>query len=113
MFELNAYEIFVEQTAIYPAGDSDYYSLAYPTLGLVGEAGEFANKVKKLDRDENGKCSPERRAELVDELGDCLWYLTRLAHTLGCNLSDVANVNKAKLQSRVERGVLSGSGDHR
>ena len=114
MFELEEYEDFVDSKANYVVKDaSDYGRLVYPTLGFVGEAGEFANKVKKLDRDGDGSYSAEQQAALIDELSDCLWYMTRLSHVLGCNLVDIAKANMVKLQSRAERGTLAGSGDHR
>ena len=112
--DLEEYEEFVDATANYPiVGRSDFDYLAYPTLGLVGEAGEFANKVKKIDRDDDGLLTLECRVALISELGDVLWYITRLAHILGCNLTDIAKANQAKLTDRQERGVLSGSGDNR
>lgn len=82
-------------------------------LGLIGESGEFADKVKKIIRDKNGKLSDEDKAEIVKELGDVLWYVNSLAHLLGTNLSDVAEQNLAKLASRKARGVLGGKGDNR
>ena len=76
--DLEAYEEFVDSTANYPiVGRSDFDYLTYPTLGLVGEAGEFANKVKKIDRDDNGSLTLEGRAALISELGDVLWYTVK------------------------------------
>lgn len=78
------------------------------TLGLVGEAGEFAEKIKKYIRD--GKFNVD---ELVKELGDVFFYLAALSTYLGVDLSMVAEANLAKLQDRQVRGVLQGSGDNR
>jgi NTP pyrophosphatase (non-canonical NTP hydrolase) len=89
------------------------YPVVYAALGLTGEAGEFADKVKKILRDEKGDISKEARIELVKELGDTLWYVVKAAKDLGVNLSDVAMCNLEKLESRRERGVISGSGDNR
>jgi NTP pyrophosphatase (non-canonical NTP hydrolase) len=97
-------------TAVYPgAGDN----LLYPTLGLCGEAGEVAEKVKKMVRDDGGELTAERRAALAGELGDVLWYAAQLATEAGLDLDEVAAANLAKLRSRQERAVLQGSGDER
>ena len=87
--------------------------LAYPALGLAGEAGELANKVKKVLRDDGGAITEERRKDLLDELGDVLWYVAELATCLGGDLQEVAAKNIEKLQSRAERGKLQGQGDQR
>jgi len=97
-------------TAVYPkAGDN----LLYPTLGLCGEAGEVAEKVKKMIRDDDGVLSDERRAALSKELGDVLWYVAQLASEARLDLDEVAAANLDKLLSRQRRGVLQGSGDDR
>jgi NTP pyrophosphatase (non-canonical NTP hydrolase) len=97
-------------TAVYPgAGDN----LLYPTLGLCGEAGEVAEKVKKMVRDDGGELTASRRDALAGELGDVLWYVAQLATEAGLDLGDVAEANLAKLRSRQERAVLQGSGDDR
>ncbi len=79
------------------------------TLGLVGEAGEVSEKVKKLFRDKN-KFSDE---EVLKELGDVLFYATALANIFGGNLKTIMEMNMKKLDDREQRGVLSGSGDNR
>jgi NTP pyrophosphatase (non-canonical NTP hydrolase) len=97
-------------TAVYPgAGDN----LIYPTLGLAGEAGEVAEKVKKLIRDDSGVLSDERRAAIAKELGDVLWYVAQVATEAGLDLDEIAAANLEKLLSRAQRGVLQGSGDDR
>ena len=104
------YQTRSRATAVYPgAGDN----LLYPTLGLCGEAGEVAEKVKKMVRDDGGVLSEERRAALAKELGDVLWYAAQLATEAGLELDAIAEANLAKLLSRKERGVLQGSGDDR
>lgn len=89
----------------------------YPALGLAGEAGEVAEKVKKLYRDtdyvESSKLTVDFRVDLVRELGDVLWYLTALARLAGVSLQNVAEENIAKLASRRERNMIHGSGDNR
>lgn len=82
-------------------------------LGLTGEAGEAADKIKKIIRDKDGVASEEDRAEIVKELGDVLWYVASLARYLDAPLSDVAKGNIDKLESRLQRNKLHGSGDNR
>jgi NTP pyrophosphatase (non-canonical NTP hydrolase) len=107
--ELSAYQRLSRRTAEYPR---DAW-LAYPALGLAGEAGEVAEHAKKAIRDDGGTVSDERRALMAKELGDVLWYVAQLATELGLELEDVARENLEKLSSRQRRGVLSGSGDER
>lgn len=82
-------------------------------LGLVGEAGETADKIKKIIRDKDGKASEEDRLEIVKELGDVLWYVANLARYLDTPLSEVAKGNIEKLESRRKRNKLHGEGDNR
>lgn len=88
-------------------------NITYYTLGLCGESGEFADKVKKVLRDSDGVMSAEAHSALVLELGDVLWYAARLANKLGVSMATVAARNMQKLADRKERGVLRGSGDAR
>jgi NTP pyrophosphatase (non-canonical NTP hydrolase) len=85
----------------------------YPTLGLVGEAGEVAEKVKKLIRDKGGVLSDEDRKNIALEASDVCWYLAVLAFELDYTLEEVMQMNLDKLASRQQRGVISGSGDNR
>ena len=98
------------ETAQYPDVG---HNPVYPTLGLVGETGEIAEKVKKVLRDNGGEFDAAAVAALKKELGDVLWYLARLASELQLDLGDIAAENLAKLASRQARGVISGSGDER
>lgn len=82
-------------------------------LGVTGEAGELADKLKKVYRDKGGVFKQEDRDEIAKEIGDVLWYLTRLAATLGFPMKDVASMNLSKLLDRARRGVIGGSGDNR
>jgi NTP pyrophosphatase (non-canonical NTP hydrolase) len=108
--ELSDYQELSRRTATYPGAGEN---LVYPTLGLAGEAGEVAEKVKKLLRDDGGVMSDERRAALAGELGDVLWYVAQVATEAHLDLEEIAQANLDKLLSRKERGVLSGSGDTR
>lgn len=87
--------------------------MEYAALGLAGEAGEVANKVKKVIRDHGARLHNEHRAAIAAEIGDLLWYCAALATEIGANLEDVANDNLEKLADRKLRGVISGSGDTR
>ena len=107
---ISDYQRLSRRTATYPGAGEN---IVYPTLGLAGEAGEVAEKVKKLMRDDGGVMSDERRAALAGELGDVLWYVAQVATEAGLDLAEVAQANLDKLLSRQERGVLSGSGDAR
>ena len=110
MEQFNHYHSFVNSMKMYPPSQA----VIYPTLGLTGEAGEIAEKVKKWIRDEDGETiSEERRNAILLELGDPLWYITALAGDLGYTLQDVVDANVNKLTSRKERGTLQGSGDNR
>lgn len=99
-----------QKTAIYPRRGKN---LPYAVLGLVGEAGEVADKLKKIIRDNRGDLSPERREMMADELADVLWYLAASAHELGKSLDDIAVRSIRKIESRKKRGVIRGEGDKR
>ena len=107
--ELSEYQRLSRRTAEYPREAW----LAYPALGLAGEAGEVAEHAKKAIRDDGGLVTDERRQAMAKELGDVLWYVAQIASELGLELEDVARQNLEKLSSRQQRGVLSGSGDER
>src|SRR5438270_1616212 len=107
--ELSDYQALSRRTAEYPREAW----LAYPALGLAGEAGEVAEHAKKAIRDDGGVLTEERRTAMAKELGDVLWYVAQLASELGLELDAIAQGNLEKLLSRQRRGVLSGSGDER
>ena len=89
------------------------HPIVYPTLGLVNEAGELAGKVKKIFRDKGGVIGEEDRQALKGELGDVLWYFTKICTELDLTLEEVAEANLEKLFSRLERGKIRGDGDNR
>jgi NTP pyrophosphatase (non-canonical NTP hydrolase) len=108
--DFNQYQAQARLTARYPRVGANPI---YPTLGLCGEAGEVADKVKKVLRDRDGVFDSEVLEGLKLELGDVLWYVAQLASELGFDLNEIATANLAKLASRAERNVIGGSGDQR
>tara|TARA_B110000285_G_scaffold145178_1_gene162136 strand:- start:138 stop:530 length:393 start_codon:yes stop_codon:yes gene_type:complete len=107
--DLDMYQKVALTTAIYPREQA----IIYPTLGLTGEAGEVANKVKKIIRDGSNFKDEKLVSEIKAEIGDCLWYIAVLASDFGIKLSDIASANLVKLEKRKERGTIHGSGDNR
>jgi len=109
----NEYQKTAQTTAIYPEGIN---GLSYLVLGLCGETGEVAEKLKKVIRDGRYSDIKEikfKKEEIKKELGDVLWYLASLSHELGIPLNEVAEKNIEKLKSRKQRGKIGGSGDNR
>lgn len=101
--EINHYAKEASKTAIYPNIGNNIF---YPTLGLVGEAGEIANKVKKIIRDKKGILGNEDRVAIAEELGDVLWYVAAIAKELRFSLDEIAHSNIVKLQERAEKNKL-------
>ena len=106
---VNEYQNKAIETAIY----SEENKIIYPTLGLAGETGEVAEKIKKVLRDSKGIFTDEKKLEIIFELSDVMWYCAALARDLGYTLEEVCKMNIEKLQSRKERNKISGSGDNR
>ena len=88
-------------------------NFTYPTIGLVGEAGEIANKIKKIIRDDKSKITKEKREEIKAEMGDVMWYMAQLSTELGLKLSDIAKHNLEKLSKRKKKNKIHGKGDVR
>lgn len=110
-FEIETFDYYqcaAKETAVYPKD----VELEYLTLGLVGEAGEIANKVKKILRGDK-EFDDVAMEDLAAELGDVLWYMACLAAALDVSLSTIATRNIRKLEDRKKRNVLKGSGDNR
>lgn len=82
-------------------------------LGLTGEAGETADKIKKILRDKDGVMSSEDRDLIAKELGDTLWYIAAIARYLDLSLSEIAKSNMDKLENRYQRNKIHGEGDKR
>jgi len=105
MQNFNDYQEFVKSMKVYP----EKHAIVYPALGLVGEAGEISEKVKKWLR---GDRELDKEG-LLKELGDPLWYIASLADDLGFTLQEVVDANVQKLSSRKDRNLLHGEGDNR
>ncbi len=103
------YQNIIAETAVFPKE----IGLTYCTMGLCGEAGEVAEKMKKLFRDEGGVVSPQFRYDIRKELGDVMWYVTALSNELGFTLEEVMEYNYNKLMLRRATNTLHGSGDNR
>lgn len=107
--DFNNYQDTIDKFAIYPSsGSGNEQELSYLALGLGGETGEVLEKTKKLIRDNRFD-----KHEVAKELGDVLWYLARYAKAINYTLDEIAELNVYKLNSRMERNVLGGSGDNR
>jgi NTP pyrophosphatase (non-canonical NTP hydrolase) len=102
---ISEYNDFVKSMKVYP----EQHAIVYPALGMSGESGEVAEKVKKWLRGDKQL----DKTQLILEAGDVLWYVTSLADDLGFTLQDVLDMNVAKLSSRKERNVVKGNGDDR
>lgn len=108
---LNDYQKEALVTALFSG--NELKDLSHWVLGVTGEAGEIAEKVKKIIRDKDGHLDEDAKTELAKEIGDVLWYLAVLSEYLGVKFDDIATGNIAKLRSRQARGVLQGNGDNR
>lgn len=112
---LDDYQARAHETAVF----HPEHGIAYCAMKLVGEAGEVVEKVAKLTRDDGLRFDQlhtmpsAKREALAKELGDVLWYVSELSLCLGYSLSEIADINRAKLAARKEAGTLKGSGDDR
>jgi len=107
--DVNVYQDKAVATAIYP----ETHKITYPALGMAGEAGEVANKVKKIIRDGKKSLPDDWQQQLASEIGDVLWYCAALARDLDMSLATIMAANLDKLKARQEQGTLGGSGDKR
>jgi len=108
--DINEYQKKALATAIYPnKGDNPYY----PTMGLCGEAGEVADKVKKIMRGDYDKNDQERVLAIMYEVGDCLWYIANVASEFDFDLATIAEMNLHKLKIRMYEDKIKGDGDNR
>jgi NTP pyrophosphatase (non-canonical NTP hydrolase) len=107
--DFTKYQQTAVETAIYP----DTHRILYPALGMAGEAGEVANKVKKIIRDGTENLPEDWKDQLASEIGDVLWYCAALSNDIGIPLALIAAQNRDKLLARKQKGTLQGSGDTR
>lgn len=103
------YDDLVRVSKIYPKNRV----IEYPVLGMCGETGEVAEKVKKVIRDNHNKYDASTKAAILKELGDVLWYLVAAAQDLGYSFDDVIANNMAKVTNRIETKTQHGEGDNR
>jgi NTP pyrophosphatase (non-canonical NTP hydrolase) len=103
------YQLWSDRTALYPKDAG----VIYTTIGLANEAGEVLGVVKKMMRDDGNVLTEEKRTKLIAEVGDVCWYLARVCTELGVSMEDVFDLNVAKLEDRMKRNVIQGSGDNR
>lgn len=108
--QMDFYQELASETADYPILG---HAVVYPALGLNGEAGEVAEKIKKLMRDSDGVVTDDFRQAITKELGDVLWYIAETARQLDIKLSEIARANLCKLASRRDRNTIHGEGDNR
>jgi len=106
--DFDDYQALTKKTAVYPSDKA----LEYLALGLAGEAGEVANKVKKILRGDQ-ELTQDVKNMISDELGDCLWYISELSTKLETRLMMIAGRNIDKLLKRKVEGKIRGSGDDR
>src|SRR4051812_31052977 len=99
-YSFTEYQLAADNTARYPeVGTGSISAITYAVLGLNGEAGEVAEKLKKIIRDKDGVLEQEDVDEIIKEAGDVLWYLASLTSELGHSLESAALRNIDKLSS--------------
>lgn len=110
--DFDEYQRRARTTADY-MGRGEWSGMAYCALGLAGEAGEVADQVSKVNRDDDTAPSAKRIAQIKHEIGDCLWFAAALCTELRLSLDEVARENLDMLASRKDRGVIHGDGSDR
>ena len=92
-----------DKTAVYPDSfNKELTGVVYSALGLAGEAGEVAEEIKKIIRNDNGILTAERKKKLCLEMGDVMWYWLRLTKELELDIDEVMDANLKKLSQRYE-----------
>lgn len=107
--QANEYQKWTDRTALYPKDAG----IIYTTIGLANEAGEVLGQVKKLMRDDNSILTDERKKKIIAETSDCMWYIARVCTELGITMEELMQINHDKLEDRLARNVIQGSGDNR
>jgi len=112
---LNEYQLNSEKYAAYEKYSiKESEIIPFLALGITGEAGEIANKIKKHIRGDYNILNQDSKAkEIALELGDVLWYVSELANCLGFTLDDIAKLNLEKLYLREQNNTIQGDGDIR
>ena len=111
---MNEYHDRIKKYDLFNAtGNYNTVAFVEKVLGLAGEAGETADKIKKVLRDKDGMINEHDKLEIVKELGDVLWYVASIARYLNVSLEEVAQLNLEKLEGRRQRNLLRGEGDNR
>lgn len=110
--DFNEYQEKASVTATF-TGKQEEHQLMYLALGICGESGEIAEKIKKMIRNDEGIITDETRELLKLEIGDVLWYLSQLSRVLGFSFDEAAQANITKIMDRRARGVIKSSGDTR
>jgi NTP pyrophosphatase (non-canonical NTP hydrolase) len=108
--DFDEYQKETRRHAIYPGVGNNF---SFPMIGLAGETGEVAEKIKKIIRDKDGIVDEISRAEIKKELGDVLWYLSQIASEFDLSLNEIVKTNIEKIKSRKERDMVHGDGDNR
>lgn len=111
--KFDEYQLAISEFDLFEPGKLSDVSFVEKVLGLAGEAGETADKIKKLLRDKDGLATDTDKKEVAKELGDVIWYVASIARYLDIPFSEVAKMNVEKLSSRKTRNVLHGAGDNR
>ena len=107
---LNEYQTLALRTAAPKDKKNELFHLL---LGLCGEAGEIAEKTKKIVRDHESDFAKLDQSDLTKELGDVLWHVAVIANYFNISLDEVGETNIQKLADRLKRGAIGGSGDDR
>lgn len=94
-------------------GDDEVSDLLALTLGVCGEAGELAEKIKKLYFNKAMSIDEKSLSLISKEIGDTLWYLAVVAEELNLSLGKIADNNITKLKDRKSRSMQKGDGDER
>lgn len=104
--------------ALHDNTDGTIFRALYAALALNGEAGEVAEKVKRVARGDFGTLQDcvhdeEFNKRLQLELGDVLYCVCMLCDEFGYSLEHIMELCIEKFESRAKRGTLMGEGDER
>lgn len=97
---------FIERLIQLDKDGVDIPALLTASLGLTGEAGEYADHTKKLIFHGKDDYHDERREKMILELGDVMWYVMQGCRGLGITLEELIERNVEKLSARHTDGVF-------